>query len=537
MEKILYDIIIPLTNREFIISKQLDQPKGAMFYGPEGVGKMSLANILIDILQCPKVVISPSEVVNQSKVGKAEILLMNSFFKARQLANKNRTAGETENPFKLCFLLIPNLDYIAQKRTSISGYMTSSIVTTLLSEIDNLNSSKEDGTVFILATSTDISIIDVELRASSRIGLELFIPPPNLNTRKGILQSLFSSFDDFDQSLIDLIADETPGFSHADLKSLISLMTKSAIKKNQNSLQELLNTSLEGLTISKDLKIDRQDYINAKKLIHPSGLRDKTFYIPDVKMSDVYGLQSQKTIIADHIVQYIKHKSMFNELGLKSIKGIILHGPPGNGKTLLAKAVANEVDWNFILVSGPELLSKYVGESEEQVREVFERARLYSPCIIFFDEIDSIAPRRDKSQDTHVYASTVGQLLAEVDGIRPLDDVIIMGATNRLELVDPALLREGRIDFKLFVPLPNEDDRKEFITKELDKIESKTRLGKINKENLVNEFITKTEGLSGSALQFILSQASRIALKRTNYSIDTIVEENDFLSSLNDFKE
>lgn len=525
-----------MTNREFFQSKTIEQPKGAMFYGPEGVGKMSLANIVIDILQCPKVVISPSEIINQSKLGKAEILLMNSFFKARQLASKNRTAGETDNPFKICILVIPNLDFIAQKRTSIAGYMTSSIVTTLLSEIDSVKNSETDGTVFIIATSTDISAIDVELRSNSRIGLEIFLPPPNLSTRKNILQSLFNSFENFDASLIDKIAGETPGFSLADLKSLISLMTKSAIKKNYKSLQELFDNSLDGLAISKELQVDSNDYVNAKKLIHPSGLRDKTFYIPDVKMTDVYGLQSQKTIIADHIVQYIKHKSMFNEMGLKSIKGIILHGPPGNGKTLLAKAVANEVDWNFILVSGPELLSKYVGESEEQVRSVFEKARLYSPCIIFFDEIDSIAPRRDKSQDTHVYASTVGQLLAEIDGIRPLDDVIIMGASNRIELVDPALLREGRIDFKLFVPKPNDEDRKEFIVQELDKLVLRKRLGNINKNSLIKKFVIETDGLSGSALQFILSQASRIALKNSNYDIKTVVEQKDFESALESYK-
>ena len=497
---------------------------------------MSLVVIVIDILHCAKVVINPSEVINESILGKAENLLMNSFFKTRQLASKNRTAGETDNPFKVCILVIPNLDFIAQKRTSIAGYMTSSIVTTLLSEIDSLKNSEQDGTVFIIATSTDISAIDVELRSNSRIGLEIFLPPPNLSTRKNILSSLFASFKTIDQSLIEKIAEETPGFSLADLKSLISLMTKSSVKKNYNSLHDLLASSLEGLTISNDLQVDVSDYITAKKLIHPSGLRDKTFYIPDVKMGDVYGLQSQKTIITDHIVQYIKHKSMFTEMGLKSIKGIILHGPPGNGKTLLAKAVANEVDWNFILVSGPELLSKYVGESEEQVRVVFERARLYSPCIIFFDEIDSIAPRRDKSQDTHVYASTVGQLLAEIDGIRPLDDVIIMGATNRLELVDPALLREGRIDFKLFVPPPDENDRKEFIVQELNNLDLRKRLGTVDRENLIKNFVDKTEGLSGSALQFILSQASRTALKKSNYDLNTVVEHKDFMESLQSYK-
>lgn len=518
-----------------MVSKKIDQPKGAMLYGPQGIGKMTLATIITEILQCPKIILSSSEIINQSRMGKAEVLIINNFFKARQLASKNRSAGENDNPFKICCLIIPNLDYVAQKRTSISGYLTSSIVTTLLSEIDSLKS--DDGTVFIIATSTDISAIDVELRASSRIGLEIFLPPPNFQTRKNILSSLLTPFANSDTKLVQLIAEETPGFSHADLKSLISLMIKSAVKKDYDSLNRLLSASLSELNLNVDLTIDKTDYYNAKKLIHPSGLRDKTFFIPDVKMSDVYGLKNQKDVINDYIVQYIKHKKMFNELGLKSIKGIILHGPPGNGKTLLAKAVANEVDWNFILVSGPELLSKYVGESEEQVRGVFERARLYSPCIIFFDEIDSIAPRRDKSQDTHVYASTVGQLLAEIDGIKPLDDVIIMGATNRIELVDPALLREGRFDFKLFVPIPDEDDRKEFIERELQKLNLRNRLGNIDEDKLIETFCSVTDGLSGSTLQFILSQASRIALKRTNYNIATVVEEKDFQESFNNYKQ
>ncbi len=535
LEKILYDIIIPLTNKNFITTKKLSQPKGVVFYGPDGVGKMNLATIITEIMQCPKVILSPTEVINQLKVGKGEILISNTFFKASQLACKNRSAGEKDNPFNVCCLIIPNLDYIAQKRTSISGYMTSSVVTALLSEIDNINSGSNNGTVFVIATTTDVSVIDVDLRSTTRLGLEIFLPPPNLETRKNILNELFSTFEKNDE-LVNLIAQETPGFSHADLRELISLMTKSAIKKKYHSLDQILKGSLEDLNIDDNLIIDKTDYLSAKKFIHPSGLRDKTFFIPDVKISDVYGLSSQKSIINDNIVQYIKNKSTFTELGLKSIKGIILHGPPGNGKTLLAKAVANEVDWNFILVSGPELLSKYVGESEEQVREVFERARLYSPCIIFFDEIDSIAPRRDKSQDTHVYASTVGQLLAEIDGIRPLDDVIIMGATNRLELVDPALLREGRIDFKLFVPLPDESARKEFFKNEIQKLQSRNRLGEINEDSLCIKFCQQTEGLSGSALQFILSQTSRIALKKSNYSINTVVTENDFEESLKNYK-
>lgn len=310
LEKILYDIIIPLSNKNFITAKKLDPPKGVIFYGPDGVGKMTLATIITEIIQCPKVILSPSEVINQLKVGKGEILISNTFFKARQLASKNRSAGEKDNPFNICCLIIPNLDYIAQKRTSIAGYMTSSVVTSLLSEIDNLNSETNQGTVFVIATTTDVSSLDVELRSSSRIGLEIFLPPPNLETRKNILNELFSVFGK-NEELINLIAQETPGFSHADLKELISLMTKSAIKKKHQSLDQILSRSLDDLNIGDDLLIEKTDYYNAKKFIHPSGLRDRTFFIPDVKLSNVYGLRNQKEIINDNIVQYIKNKLNF----------------------------------------------------------------------------------------------------------------------------------------------------------------------------------------------------------------------------------
>ena len=535
IEKVLYEILIPLTNKEFLVSKNIFRSKGAMFYGPQGIGKRSLATIITDILQCPKVEISASEVINQSKLGKGEIFLINAFSKARKLANNIRQAGEKDNPSRVCCVIIPDLDYFAQKRNSIAGYLTSSLVNTLLSEIDAVSNGPDEGTVFIIATATNLSVIDLELRASSRLGIEIYLPPPGLATRKKILTSLFSPFPAFNDSLISTIAEETPGFSLSDLKSLLSLMTKSAIKNQHSSLTNLLSSAVSDLFLTGDLLITKNDYYQAKKLIHPSGLRDKTFHIPDVKMSDVYGLQSQKSIINENIVQFIKHKDIFEELGLKSIKGIILYGPPGNGKTLLAKAVANEIDWNFILVSGPELLSKYVGESEEQVREVFDRARLYSPCIIFFDEIDSIAPRRDKSQDTHVYASTVGQLLAEIDGIRPLDDVIIMAATNRIELVDHALLREGRIDFKLNIPLPSFEDRKEFISQELTRLEARNRLGGFDKQKLILLFCERTEGFTGAAIQFIINQASRNALNESNYSIRTLVHEKNFIDALNQY--
>ncbi|MFW9930729.1 MAG: ATP-binding protein, partial [Candidatus Thorarchaeota archaeon] len=309
--------------------------------------------------------------------------------------------------------------------------------------------------------------------------------------------------------------------------------------KKLGPVKELVEKKIDEivLSIQNNLELSYEDFFNAKSKVVPSGLRDKSFERPKVTMNDVYGLNNQKIIVEDEIINYIKYKYSFQRLGLKAIKGILFYGPPGNGKTMLAKAIANEVDWNFLLVSGPELLSKFVGESEEQIRYIFDKARQFSPCIIFFDELDSVAPPRDKAKDTHVYASVVGQLLAEIDGLKSLEDVIIIGATNRIDLIDRALLREGRLDFKLQFLEPSFEDRLEFVIKDLIKKEKSDLLDKeFNIEKIAHYIAEHSSGYSGATLSFILSHAPRISLKRSNYSEEVILKETDYMDALESYQ-
>ena len=315
-------------------------------------------------------------------------------------------------------------------------------------------------------------------------------------------------------------------------------MAQSALVRSLGSIKTIFIQPLSKLRLQNnfDINLTINDFKLAKQRITPSGLRDNSFEVPTISLEDVYGLNKQKMIINDNIISYIKNKKSYLALGLKPIKGIIFYGPPGTGKTMLAKAIANSVEWNFLLISGPELLSKFVGESEENIRLIFHKARQFAPCVIFFDEFDSIAPRRDKSQDTHVYASVVGQILAELDGVKALDDVIIIGATNRIDLIDPAVLREGRLDFKLEIPLPAHEDRAEFITKEIKK-KQVFLSPNFALDEVVHKLVAQTDGFSGASLSFLLAQAVRHALKRQNYSINTQITKDDYYEVLREYQD
>jgi transitional endoplasmic reticulum ATPase len=528
VERILIDVLIPIRNRKMLFKRGLTLPRGLLLIGHEGIGKRTLINIIKTILSCPIFETSAGEILSAG-AGKAELLLINKFDLARK---KARAVSEEVDTPGLSIIVIHNVDTLAVNKTS-------SLVSILLGEIDRLSSISIDaGYVFLIGTVTNVEKLIPSLRTTGRFDLELFLSPPSeVGRYKFFTENL--SHDILDKKLsLKTLVHETPGFTGSDLKLLVKYMIQNSLIRQVGSYESFMGKSLEKIQLStENFLISSQDFIYAKNRVIPSGLRERSFDRPKVPMSDVYGLEQQKNIVQDQIINYIKYKSAFKRLDLRAIKGIVLYGPPGCGKTYLAKAIATEVDWNFLLVSGPELLSKFVGESEEQIRHIFQRARQFSPCIIFFDELDSIAPPRDKSQDTHVYASVVGQLLAEIDGLRILEDVIVIGATNRIDLIDKALLREGRLDFKVEIPTPALEDRTEFIQKDLMK---RFESGLLEKDFKINELsqdlANRSSGYSGAAISFVLTHAARIALKRSNYSENVILTEKDYQNSFSQYE-
>jgi transitional endoplasmic reticulum ATPase len=518
-----------------LFNRGLTLPRGLLLIGHEGIGKRTLTNIIKDILSCPVFETNAGEILSAG-AGKAELLLINKFDLARK---KARAVSEDVDTPGFSIIVIRDIDSLAISRTSYSGQLTSSFVSILLGEIDRLsNISLDAGYVFLIGTVTNVEKLDPSLRTTGRFDLELFLSPPSEVGRYTFFRENVSQ-NILDKKLTyETLVHETPGYTGSDLKLLVKYMVQNSLIRQVGSYESFMGKNLKEIQLSTDnFLISSQDFILAKNRVIPSGLRERSFDRPKVPMSDVYGLHQQKIIVQDQIINYIKYKSAFKRLDLRAIKGIVLYGPPGCGKTYLAKAIATEVDWNFLLVSGPELLSKFVGESEEQIRYIFQKARQFSPCIIFFDELDSIAPPRDKSQDTHVYASVVGQLLAEIDGLRILEDVMVIGATNRIDLIDKALLREGRLDFKVEIPTPALEDRIEFIQKDLMKRFESGLLEKdfeINK--LSQDLANRSSGYSGSAISFVLTHAARIALKRSNYSENVILTEKDYQNSFSQYE-
>jgi len=521
---------LPIQNRDV----DPTTPSGILLYGPPGTGKSTLYGVIHRFFGCFDISLTSAEILGMGP-GKSELGLINRFTLAKQKAIIPEDSGKGG----LSFVFIKDIDAIAQKRSSLQGQFTSSLVSILSAELDQLTRmDTRKGKVVIFATTTRIEAIDASLRTSGRFDVEIFVGPPSSEGRMKLLRNLLSNARLAEDLDLQVLVHELPGYSGSDLRVLTATMARNAVHRQIGSFEKLLNSDINSLALKNrnEDELTREDFDEAKKLVTPSGLRDRGFEVPEVRMEDIFGLTRQKELIADNVLYYIKNRAAFRRLGIKAVKGICFWGPPGNGKTMLAKAIANEVEWNFLLVSGPELLSKYVGESEEQIRYIFHKARQYAPCIIFFDELDSIAPPRDKSQDTHVYASVVGQLLAELDGVRSLEDVIVIGASNRIDLIDPALLREGRLDFKVEIPVPTLEDRREFILRDLEYRSSARLLAPgFPIDDVVSKISVGTEGLSGAALSFVIAQAARIALKRGKYSLEVRIGPQDYYFSLEEY--
>jgi transitional endoplasmic reticulum ATPase len=397
-------------------------------------------------------------------------------------------------------IFIDEIDSIAPKRGEVSGEVEQRIVAQLLSLMDGL---KSRGEVIVIAATNRPSSVDEALRRGGRFDREIEIEIPDRDARLEILKVHTRGMPFDNDVVLDELADITHGFVGADLASLCKEAAMRALRKIMPHIkieEEIPPDILDSLKVTKN------DFYEALKNIEPSAMREVVVEVAHINWDDIGGLDNAKQELSEAVEWPLKYPDLFKAVNTTPPRGVILYGPPGTGKTMLAKAVSGESEANFISIKGPELLSKYVGESERAIRETFRKAKQAAPTVVFIDEIDSIAPRRGKSNDSNVTERVVSQILTEMDGIEELKDVVVIAATNRVDIVDPALLRPGRFDRMVYVSIPEKDSRKMIFNIHLE--------GKPLADNVdIEKLADITEGYSGADIEAICREAALLALR------------------------
>jgi len=439
VKKVREMIEIPLKRPELFERLGISPPKGVLMHGPPGTGKTLLAKAVANESDAHFITINGPEIMSKY-VGGSEERLREIFEEAE------------ENSPSIVF--IDELDAIAPKREEVTGEVERRTVAQLLTLMDGL---KSRGQVVVIGATNRVDSIDQALRRPGRFDREIEIGVPDKDGRKEVLQIHTRGMPLAEDVDLGEIAEVTHGFVGADLESLAK---ESAMRVLRRILPDVKADEEIPKEVLQKMVVQKADFKAALKEIQPSALREVLVQVPDIKWDDIGGLENAKQELREAVEWPLKYPENFEKFGVKPPKGVLIYGPPGTGKTLLAKAVANESDSNFIAIKGPELLSKWVGESEKGVREVFRKARQTAPTVIFFDEIDSIASTRGGgSSDSGVTQRVVNQLLTEIDGMEELEDVAIIAATNRIDIIDPALLRPGRFDRHVKVDDPDEETR------------------------------------------------------------------------------
>ncbi len=443
LQRLRETIELPLRHPELFQKLGIEPPKGVLLYGPPGTGKTLIAKAVASESGAHFISIAGPEVISKY-YGESEQRLREVFEEARENAPS--------------IIFIDELDSIAPRREEVTGEVERRVVAQLLTMMDGL---EERGQVVVIGATNRVDAIDAALRRPGRFDREIEIGVPGEPDRIDILKIHCRGMPLSEDVSLDVLAQQTHGFVGADLAALAR---EAAIRALRRYLPDL---DLDAEEIPQDildtLKVYSSDFRSAQRDVGPSAMREVMLEVSHVKWQNVGGLESAKTEVREAIELPLTDRQKFEDLGIVPPRGILLYGPPGTGKTLIAKAVASESGANFIPVRGPQLLSKWVGESERAVREVFKKARQVAPSIIFFDEIDALAPARGSNSDSHVSDNVLNQILTEMDGLEDLKDVVVMGATNRPDIVDPALLRAGRFDRLVYIGEPALEDRKKII--------------------------------------------------------------------------
>jgi len=488
VQKIREMVELPMRHPELFEKLGVEAPKGVLLYGPPGTGKTLLAKAVAGETNSHFISLSGPEIIGKY-YGESEERLRDIFKQAEEGAPS--------------IIFIDEIDSIAPKREEVTGEVEKRVVSQLLTLMDGM---KSRGKVIVIAATNRPDSLDPAIRRPGRFDREIEIGIPDEAGRKEILDIHTRGMPLNDKVNLDQIAKVTHGFVGADLEMLAK---EAAMRSLRRILPELdLEEEKIPAKILQKIVITDDDFKDALKEVRPSALREVLVQVPNVTWDDVGGLESLKEELHEAVEWPLKHKEAFEYTGVTSPKGILLHGPSGTGKTLIAKALAHTTESNFISIKGPELLSKWVGESEKGVREIFRKARQAAPCIIFLDEIDAIAPARGSgSSDSHVTERVVSQILTEIDGLEELHNVLVIGATNRVDIVDPALLRPGRFDRIIEVPLPDSKGRENVFKIHIKK---KPLAEDVNLTKLVE----MTEGFSGAEIEGVCSRAAITAIKR-----------------------
>ena len=488
VQKIREMVELPMRHPELFEKIGVEAPKGVLLYGPPGTGKTLLAKAVAGETNAHFISLSGPEIMGKY-YGESEERIRDIFKQAEENAPS--------------IIFIDEIDSIAPKREEVSGELEKRIVSQLLTLMDGM---KSRGKVIVIAATNRPDSIDPALRRPGRLDREIEIGIPDAEGRFDILSIHTRGMPIDDTVDLKQISKTTHGFVGADLEVLTK---EAAMRSLRRILPEIdLDEDKISTEILQKIKITSEDFLDALKEVRPSALREVQVQIPNVSWDDVGGLAELKEELREAVEWPIKHKEAFDYVNVEAPKGILLHGPPGTGKTLIAKALAKMTESNFISIKGPELLSKWVGESEKGVREIFRKARQASPCIIFLDEVDALVPRRGSGgSESHVTENVVSQILTEIDGLEELHDVLIIGATNRLDIVDEALLRPGRFDRIIEVPNPDSKGREQIF-----KIHTKKK--PLAEDVNISKLVELTDGFNGAEIAAVTNRAAIAALKK-----------------------
>jgi len=489
VKKIREMVEIPMKRPEIFQRLGIEPPKGVLLHGPPGTGKTLLAKAVANESDANFILLNGPEVMSKY-YGESEKKIRDIFEEAEKSAP--------------AIIFIDEIDAIAPKREDVGGEVERRVVSQILTMMDGL---KSRGKVIVIGATNRVNALDSALRRPGRFDREIEVGVPS---KKGRLQVLKIHTRGMPLVKVNLeeIASLTHGFVGADLEALTKEAAMNVLRKYLPKLKLEGEDQIPPEVLEK-LIIKQDDFVDALKVVRPSAMREVLVETPNVSWENVGGLEGIKRDLKEAVEWPLKYPDSFKRMGIKPPRGILLYGPPGTGKTLLAKAVAKQSEANFIQVKGPSLLSMWVGKSEEGMRKVFERARQVAPCVIFFDEIDSLAGKRG-GQDaggSKVTERVLNQMLAEMDGLEDLSDVLVVGATNRPDMLDSALLRPGRFDKILLVNAPDEVGRENILRIHTSKMPVD------KKETLVKDFAKKTEGYTGADLESFVREAAMIALR------------------------